>query len=205
MKLSRRELARPWRDVGLCVVDVETTGLDLAHDHVISLGMVDIDDGRQRNSTADYLQFRPPRESQVGAIRTHGLRGQDLADAPALADSAPRLRQRLAGRVIVAHAAWVERAFLGRALGGRLRRFGATYLDTAALARADGIAPSGGRFEPDLEGLAVALGVTVHTPHHALGDALTTAEVFLALVARLGRDHEPTVGDLLDLTARHQL
>ena len=31
--------------------------------------------------------------------------------------------------------------------------------------------------------MAESLGLCVHTPHHALGDALTTGEVFLAVVS----------------------
>ncbi len=55
--------------------------------------------------------------------------------------------------------------------------------------------------------MAEHLGLCVHTPHHALGDALTTAEVFLAVVSKLERalDGQLTAYDLVDLSRRHSL
>ena len=70
--------------------------------------------------------------------------------------------------------------------------------------RATGVAPSGTGHEPDVEASAVELGLCVHTPHHALGDALTTAEVFLAMVSRLERVTPAlTVRALVETSRRH--
>ena len=77
-------------------------------------------------------------------------------------------------------------------------------VDTAALMRATGVAPSGTGHEPDLEASAVGLGLCVHTPHHALGDALTTAEVFLAMASRLERASPGlTARALVETSRRH--
>jgi DNA polymerase-3 subunit epsilon len=54
--------------------------------------------------------------------------------------------------------------------------------------------------EPDLERLATELRVPVDSPHHALGDAITTAHVFLVLAARLARRGYATARDFIDLT-----
>jgi DNA polymerase-3 subunit epsilon len=40
------------------------------------------------------------------------------------------------------------------------------------------------------------LGLPVHRPHHADGDALTTAQLFLALATRLNAREAQTVGSL---------
>ena len=91
----------------------------------------------------------------------------------------------LAGRVPVFHTAVVERAFLGRELRRRRLRLPAEA-DTEALGRLwlrerDGVAPAG-----LLAGAAGALlGQPAETPHHALGDALTTAKAFIALATHL--------------------
>ena len=46
----------------------------------------------------------------------------------------------------------------------------------------------------------------VHTPHHALGDAVTTGEVFLATVSRLEReDPGLTARTLVEISRRHSL
>ena len=90
--------------------------------------------------------------------------------------------------MLVAHAAWVERGFLGallRAHGARLR---GPVIDTEALGRL-WLAARGG--EPPralpLARLAAELGLPAHRPHTAAGDALTTAQAFLALATHLER------------------
>ena len=200
-------LDRPWRDVEYCVVDVEATGLDLRRDALVSFGSVAITAGRMRCETAFYTDVKPGRRISTGAVSVHGLRAQDLDSAPELAEVIDRIAAELDGRVLVAHAAWVERAFLTRALRSGGRRFNAPVVDTAALLRVAGLAPSGTQYEPDIEAMATSLGLCVHTPHHALGDALTTGEVFLAVVSKLERavGQPLTALDLVETSRRHTL
>ena len=61
-------------------------------------------------------------------------------------------------------------------------------LDTAALARALGYCTGVNGHEPSLESLARRIHLPVYAPHNALGDALTTAVVFLALATELERE-----------------
>jgi DNA polymerase III epsilon subunit-like protein len=49
---------------------------------------------------------------------------------------------------------------------------------------------------PGLSGLARSLGLPVHRPHHADGDALTTAQVFIALATHLDGFRAQTLGSL---------
>jgi DNA polymerase-3 subunit epsilon len=51
-----------------------------------------------------------------------------------------------------------------------------------------------------LEYAATALGLPVHSPHHALGDAVTTASLFIALAARLERGATLTTSELIRLS-----
>ena len=194
----------PWRQAEFCVVDVEATGLDLRRDELISFGSVLIKGGRLHWNTRTYLDVRPKRRISAGASIVHGIRQQDLDAAPALRDVAGAIAAELEGRVLVAHAAWIERAFLKPPMRASGRRWRPTIVDTAALLRATGDAPSGTGYEPDVETMAARLGVCAHSPHHALGDALTTAETFLVLAARLERD-DPTLTarGLVDLSERH--
>ena len=53
-----------------------------------------------------------------------------------------------------------------------------------------------------LSDAARELGLPAHSPHIAAGDALTTAQMFLALVARLDRTDRQTVGSLARLSKR---
>ncbi len=198
-------LDQPWRSARYCAVDLETTGLDLTRDAIISFGSVGIDGGRVIAGSAIYRLVRGPARVSPEAIAVHSLRAADLADAPTWDESADLLLEALTGRVLVAHAAWVERAFLRRAFRARHVRPPRAVVDTAALARRAGLAAVGAPGEPSLELLARDLGLPGHEPHHALGDALTTAEVFLALSTRLAAGAPQTVGSLVAASRRFAL
>lgn len=191
---------RPWREVDLLVVDLETSGLDPRRDEILSFGAVLVSGGRLLAGSATYGLARPQRPVPPSSVVVHALREADLAGAPPLSAVAERLAGLLDGRLLVAHSAWVELGFLGRALAGVGCRLAGPYLDTAALARACGMV--GPRGEPDLEGLAGRLGLPVHGTHHALGDALTTGTVLLALATRLERAGRGSARDLWAITRR---
>ncbi len=185
----------PWRQAGWCVVDLELTGLD-RRDQIIAIGAVPIDDGRLTLGRAMYTLARPSRPPQHAAVLVHKLRFTDLADAPPLDEAIDLLLDSLAGRVPVFHTSMVERTFLGRELKRRRARLPADA-DTELLGRLwlrerDGVAPA----RLSLARLASVLGQPAETPHHALGDALTTAKAFIALASHLDAGQPQTVGSL---------
>ena len=191
---TQADLDAPWRDQDYLAVDVETTGLDTRHDQIVSYGAVPIIDGRIRFADAVSGYVKPTRDVSAAAVRVHGLRRADLDTAPPLLDCVNTLLPAMTGRVVVAHCGWIERAFLSRALhASSAAVFHNPTVDTALLAqRWLGSAATGGCDESiALEYLARTLDMPVHRPHDALGDALTTAQVFLALVSRLESIHGP--------------
>jgi DNA polymerase-3 subunit epsilon len=68
------------------------------------------------------------------------------------------------------------------------------------MARAAGLDSARYHGEPSLERVAIELGLPIVSPHHASGDAITTAQVFLALANRLASRGYRTARDLIDLT-----
>lgn len=190
--------ATPWREVGWCAVDLEMTGLNPRTDEIIAIGAVPIEAGRIRLGGGVYTLARASKRSQVGAVLVHKLRLADVVDAPSLDQGIDLLLTALAGRVPVFHTAAIEAGFLGRQFDRRHVRLPAAA-DTEALGRwwlaaRDGSAPAPGI---SLGWLANALGQPAETPHHALGDALTTAEAFLALASLLDKVRPQTVGSLV--------
>jgi DNA polymerase III subunit epsilon len=167
-------------------LDVETTGLDARRDEVLSFAAVPVEHGRIVAAAAVAGLVRPASPPRGSSVEIHGLRAADLAAAPPAPEALVPLVPALAGRTPVAHAAWVERGFLGpplRALGSGLPR---RMVDTAVLWRLLCIVR--GEDDPgwcELSAVAAALGLPSHRPHVAEGDALTTAQVFLALAAHL--------------------
>lgn len=189
----------PWREAAFSVLDFETTGLDHADDEIISFATVTVADGRVQPGDARYELVRPRRMPDGESIRIHGLREIDLAGAPPLSDVVDLLLEALTGRAIVAHVAAVERGFLGVALKERELELRNPVIDTAALdrelRRLRQRAPA--EHEPiGLSAMAGELGLPVHRPHHADGDALTTAQAFIALGAHLEEFGPQTVGSL---------
>jgi DNA polymerase-3 subunit epsilon len=185
---------RSWRAARFVAVDVETTGLDPRRAEIISFAAVPVEHGRIVAAQAVSGLVRPRVPPPAETVEVHGLRAADLAAAPTAPQALAPLVSVLAGRIPVAHAAWVERAFLApqvRALGGRAPR---RFVDTALLWRLLCIERSGS--DPgwrSLSAVAAALEVPEHRPHEAEGDALTTAQAFLALATHLERRGRGTV------------
>ena len=180
-------------------MDLETTGLDPAADEIISFATVTVSGGKVRLDDARYELVRPRRMPDSDTIRIHGLRETDLVDAPRLGEVIDGLLEALTGTALVAHVAAVERGFLDTAMRRRGLELRNAIVDTAELdremRRLARKPPS--EHEPiSLSDLARGLGLPVHRPHHADGDALTTAQAFIALAAHLDAFDPQTLGTL---------
>ncbi len=187
----------PWRATRWCAVDLELTGLDPREDEVISFGAIPIDDGRIQLQSAVEGLVRPRGAIGEASILVHGIRPADLARAPPLGDAIRPLLKAITGRLLVVHFAAVERAFLGRALRHQGLRLRGPLVDTEVIGRVwlqerDGHGPR----SLSLGDLATALGLPAERPHNALGDALTTAQVFIALATHLDSVHAQTAASL---------
>jgi DNA polymerase-3 subunit epsilon len=180
----------PWRSGRFCVLDLETTGLDPRKDQIISYATVPIDEGRIQVGGISQSLVKPTRAIPASSMRIHGIRPADVEAAPSLDEALPSLLRAMTGRLLVVHVDWVERGFLRgplKAQGARLRE---PVLDTARLACA--LYPEIDAAIP-LTTLATRLGLPVYKQHDARGDALTTAQVFLALASKLDQGSAQTV------------
>jgi DNA polymerase-3 subunit epsilon len=189
-----------WRADTFVVIDLETTGLDPRHDHIVSYGAVPIRDGRVKTSESVYGLVHVPHDVPASSIKFHGLRTQDLDGAPPLAACVAALDELIGHHPVVAHCAWVERSFLRRAFRRSYLPFASPIVDTAVLARRILDVDLGPDQAVSLEYAATALGLPVHSPHHALGDAVTTASLFIALAGQLERGETLTTANLLELS-----
>ena len=124
-----------WRTAGWAVVDLETTGLNPAADEIIAIAIVPIDGGRAQPGRAFYSLVRPANPPAAESIRIHGIRPSDLEAAPALDEILDDVLVALSGRLVVAHAAFVEQGFLTPVLATRGVRLRGTIADTRQLGR----------------------------------------------------------------------
>jgi DNA polymerase III subunit epsilon len=187
------QLDADWRSAGYCVLDLETTGLDTHHHEIISYAAVPIDDGRVVLGDARHGFVRPSGSISPESVRIHGIRTDDLASAPPLDEALDDLLTAMAGRVLVVHVDWVERGFLTAALRPRGLRLNEPVLDTNRIAHA---------YLPDLPEfvnlgrLADRLKLPCYPEHEALADAMTTAQVFLALATLLDHNAPQSIASL---------
>jgi len=186
-----------WRSARFAVVDIEATGLDLESDEIVSFGAVPVQGGMIQAGAAVYGLVRPAQVVTAPVVEIHGIRPQDLESALEPPAALEPLAEAMRGRFPVAHAAWIERGFLGPALRPHRMRLPRRWIDTTLLWRVLCIERTGEDpgFTP-LGVIASELGLPVHHPHHALGDALTTAQVFLALATHLEKHHRGSVHGL---------
>jgi DNA polymerase III subunit epsilon len=179
----RRARRLPWRQLELVALDFEATGLDFAKDAIVSFGVVPIRMGRIDVGDAVYQLIDP--EDVVPSpesVTVHGLRPIDLrgAQSPDVARAA--LGALIAGRFLVTWAGQVEAGFLDAMYGGGVRSWLRRCIDTRELMLSVEENPPA---PFTLASVAERLGVPVANPHHALDDALVTAQVFLIAAARL--------------------
>jgi DNA polymerase III subunit epsilon len=182
-----------FRGVEFVALDLETTGLDPRADEVLSIGMVALRGQRIDLGTAGHYLIAPTRAVPERSAVIHKITDDRAAQGRPLAEVLPLVLSRLAGRVLLGHYVRVEREFLDAACR---RLYGAGFLiplaDTEALVRRwltqrdQAIA---GR-DLRLHALRERYGLPRYKAHDALTDALATAELFCAFVAKrdLGRE-----------------
>jgi DNA polymerase III subunit epsilon len=194
-------LDTPLAEVPLLAVDIETTGLDPRSDRVLSLGFVPVDGGRVVLGGARSTVVRDA--GGVGQSATvHGLTDDRLARGVPLEDAVAGLLGALTGRVLLAHFARIETAFLGavcqRAWGAGMPCVVADTFELERRARAGGWGSEPPRGALRLWAARERYGLPVYRAHEALTDALACAELYLAQCAELQARSPQT-----SLTLRH--
>jgi DNA polymerase-3 subunit epsilon len=181
---SRSEdmMTLPLSKLSFTVVDTETTGLDPSNgDEIIALGAVRIVNGRILHQEVLDSFVRPRQRISDSSQAVHGITADMLRGKPTIEQVLPVFRRFVEDTVIVGHNV----AFDMRFLEIQGASFGLTFdmptLDTLLMECI--LNPT--QEDKSLEGIAGRLGIHVSGRHTALGDAMTTAQVFLALIPLL--------------------
>jgi DNA polymerase-3 subunit epsilon len=157
----------------LVVLDVETTGLYASYgDRICELGLVIARDDQVLDTFQSLVNPQCP--ISPGARRVNGIRDQDVSQAPLFAEIADRVLEYVNGAILVCHNAPFDLSFLDAELG----RLDISWqpdgvIDTLAIARNYFNFPSN-----SLGNLAATLGIDTPESHRALGDALTTFQLY---------------------------
>lgn len=185
-------LDAPLAKISFTVIDTETTGLDPSGgDEIIAIAAVRIVNGRiLRREVFDEL-VNPGRTISAASRAIHGITQEMLRGMPPIEDVLPRFHRFLEDTVIVGHNVNFDMRFLELKEAKTGLKFTQPVLDTLLLELV--VHPN--QTDKSLEAMAQRLGVVVSGRHTALGDALATAEVFLALIPLLGERGIYTVRD----------
>lgn len=184
--MDRTSGGAPLLSLDAVVIDSETTGLDPRKARVIELAGVRLSGGKLAGDNSFRRLLRPAGEPiPAETTRVHGIDDAMVAESPLFADVWPDFKAFLGKAVVIGHTVGFDLAVLKREcdLAGLAWKRPRT-LDTRLLAQI--AAPELAGYT--LETLAAWLGVEAAERHSALGDAKTTARVFLALVPKL-RNH----------------
>lgn len=184
----------PIGDVPLVALDLETTGLDASRHGIVSLGLIPFTLERIRLSEARYWVVAPRRPLSDESVTFHHITHSEVANAPDLDSILDELLDCLAGRLAVVHYRPIEREFLDAAIHERINEHMLfPMVDTMSLEalrhrrrhwlwlrRLIGRPPASIRLHESRQ----RYNLPAYTGHHALSDALATAELFQAQIAR---------------------
>jgi DNA polymerase III subunit epsilon len=195
----------PLAEAPLVGLDIETTGLDANRHSIVSIGTVPFTLERIFFSRRRHWLLKPRFPLEQRSVTLHHITHSDLAHAPDLNEVLADVLEALSGRLPVVHYRNIERSFIESAVQHRLgESLLFPVIDTMALeARFYRQAPLA-RIRQWLGGQPVSVrlhqsrqryGLPAYLPHHAVIDALATAELFQAQVAaHLGPDRP--IGEL---------
>lgn len=188
-------------ETDILALDFETTGLNPRQDHIISVGCVLLHNWGVDLSTAQHYYIKIDVELPEACVVVHQITDDTTAQGEPVEDVLAWLLSQLRGRVLLAHHSKVELGFLDHACR---RMHGAPFvarsIDTLRIAQRR----LARRNEPVRQGdlRLFNLRERYHLPnykaHNALSDAISTAELFLALAAESGDLAKHRLRDFLD-------
>ncbi|WP_043527887.1 3'-5' exonuclease [Litchfieldella xinjiangensis] len=184
----------PIGEAPLVALDLETTGLDARRHDIVSVGIVPFTLDRIALPKRRYWVVRPRRPLEAASVAFHRITHDEIADAPRFEAILETLLEQLAGRLVVVHFRHIERPFLNAAVHEAVgEEFKFPMIDTMSIEAQRYRQTAWARLRRWLGRPSVSIrlhnsraryGLPGYQGHHALVDALATAELFQAQVAR---------------------
>ncbi|WP_175991427.1 PolC-type DNA polymerase III [Bacillus sp. Marseille-Q1617] len=168
------------------IFDLETTGFfPEVGDEIISIGAVKVSEGEMKEDETFYKVIDPLQTVSRKTKKFTGLKRKDFKNGVTLPVGLKHFFEFSKGTILVAHPASFDINFLQKRLHKwELPSFQPEYIDSFALANA--------LLERDdcyLDAMVKKFGINKKTRHHALNDAIMTAEIFEHLL-KLCYKHE---------------
>lgn len=188
-------------DVEFLVLDFETNGLNSDIDHILSIGWVIIKHRHIHLDSAVKINVFAPQQVNPETAVIHHIMPEMLNDALPAQAAIELLLECIKGKVLIAHAAGIERGFLQRycqRLFG-IEKVPLLWLDTLRIERSLMInSAKYPQCDFQLSRIRRDYGLPDYPAHDAVIDAVATAEVFLAQTKQLYGKITPTLGTLYE-------
>ncbi|GAB2592249.1 3'-5' exonuclease [Nitrincola alkalisediminis] len=183
----------PLERIDFVALDFETTGFDPKRNGILSIGLVPFTLRRIHCASAKYWVVRPRAQLDHASVAIHGITHSDVQSAPDFMRIVDHLLAALAGKVVVVHHRGIERPFLDAALRKRIHEgIAFPVIDTmeleARLHRAKPMNLMDKLLNKEPASIRLVdsrarYNLPYYQQHHALTDALATAELLLAQIA----------------------
>ena len=191
-KLTSRQQARldGWRELPKAalhgkldasryvVVDVETSGLNLARDRLIAIGAVAVSNGQLDMADSFEVVLQQTESSSRDNILIHGIGGGAQMNGVPPADALLAFLEYLQKSPLVAFHVTFDETMIRRALKQFLGfRFRHDWLDLAYVV--PGLYPELSKQYRALDQWQAHFGIQNHARHNAVADAVSTAQLFM--------------------------
>ncbi len=187
-------------NIPILAVDFETTGLSPVKDQILSIGYIGIENNEIRLASACHKVIQTRGKLAEENVVIHQITDDAKFQGESLQDAVEDLLQALAGKVMLVHYARIEKSFLEKAC---LQLYGMTpvfpIIDTLMIAkrRLDKRSVAYDPSELRLFTLRDRYALPRYNAHNALSDALATAELFFAEVAKMSGRSSPALKSVL--------
>ncbi len=162
------------------VVDVESSGLDTARDHLIAIGAVAVTHGRIQLSDSHEIVLQQTQASDRDNILIHGIGGTDQREGTPPVEALLDFLEFLGKDPLIAFHVAFDQTMINRAIKTFLGlAFEHAWIDLAYLAPA--LHPRIARRYRALDDWMGLFQISNYARHNALADALATAELLLVL------------------------
>nr|WP_189672299.1 3'-5' exonuclease [Pseudomonas sp. SWRI18] len=176
------------RDQRWVVLDLETSGLNLNRDQVLSIGAVVIEDGAVDFSQLFERTLQRAETKLSPSVLIHGLGPSAIAAGSDPVEALLDFMEFVGDSPLLAFHAPFDQHMLCRALKDSLGyRLTHTFLDVADIAPL--LCPDVPLREAGLDDWVNHFNLHVGERHHASADALATAELMLILLSRARQQH----------------
>ena len=178
--------AEPVTETRYVVVDVETSGLNLLEDKLISIGAVAVVNGKISLGDSFYVVLQQRAASEKGNILLHGIGTAEQLEGEPPAEALLAFLDFLGKSPLIAFHVTFDETMIRRALREYLGfSFKHPWLDLAYVM--PGLNPPLARKYRALDDWIGHFNIRIDVRHNALADALATAQLFQVAIAQAGK------------------